>query len=448
MKKTLLFAIIALSFNAFSQSKHPTSHAMGTVRGRMENPGIKTSDIGSKMNPGRIFKHEAPDQGSLIRLFDSTYEWQWDTLSSGWKIAAKGIDYIYDSKNNLTSDIWQNWNGNVWVNSNKYLNTYDGSNNCTIALSQTWNGSAWVNSDQYTSSFDANNNQTAWLAQNWNGSAWVNSDQYTYSYDANNILTIELYQTWNGSGWVNQNQDTYSYDSNNNRTGDLYQSWNGSGWVNSGQWSFTYDANNNLISELFQSWNSSGWVNSILTTYSYDSKNNLTSDLFQTWNGSAWANYMKDLNTYDSNNNLINDLRQIFNGTTWVNYDQFLFSYDASKIENNYSAKYWDNTGTAVTSGDSISYYYHTVMGINDLSSNVSTVKIYPNPATDKITIELSEAIKECNLAIIDVEGQQLIIYVVTRQQMQVDISSLPQGLYFIRLTSNKTVITGKFIKL
>lgn len=173
-----------------------------------------------------------------------------------------------------------------------------------------------------------------------------------------------------------------------------------------------------------------------------------TQQRMENWNGSAWANYMKDLNNYDSNNNLINDLRQIFNGTTGVNYDQFLFSYDASKIENSYSAKYWDNTGTAVTSGDSISYYYHTVMGINDLSSNVSTVKIYPNPATDKITIELSEAIKECNLAIIDVEGQQLIIYVVTGQQMQVDISSLPQGLYFIRLTSNKTVITGKFIKL
>ena len=83
MKKSLLFVIISLSISAFAQSKHPTSPSMEKVRGRMEKTGIKTSDIASEMNLGQVFKHNAPNQGSLIQLFDSTFWWQWDTLSSG-----------------------------------------------------------------------------------------------------------------------------------------------------------------------------------------------------------------------------------------------------------------------------------------------------------------------------------------------------------------------------
>jgi len=331
MKKSLLFAIIVLSINASAQSKHPTSPSMETVRGRIEKTGIKTSDIAAKMNLGQVFKHKAPNQGSLIQVIDSTFWWQWDTLSTGWKIYSKGIDYLYDSKNNLTSILWQSWNGTTWVNSYKNLCTYDANNNLTSELDQNWNGSGWVNSHKYLSTYNANNYLTNELDQDWNGSVWVNTDQYTYSYNVNNNFTSELSQTWNG--------------------------------------------------------------------------------------------------------------------TTWVNSTQYTSTYDASNFEKSYSRKNWDSSGAKITDGDSSYYYYHTVLGIYEFTSNFNTLKIYPNPAKDNITLELSEAIKESNLAIIDIDGQQLITRQITSPKTQLDISALPNGVYFVRLTSEKSVLTGKFIK-
>jgi hypothetical protein len=43
--------------------------------------------------------------------------------------------------------------------------------------------------------------------------------------------------------------------------------------------------------------------------------------------------------------------------------------------------------------------------------------------------------------------GQQLITRQITRPVTQIDISVLPAGVYLVRMTSDKTVATGKFIK-
>ena len=84
-------------------------------------------------------------------------------------------------------------------------------------------------------------------------------------------------------------------------------------------------------------------------------------------------------------------------------------------------------------------------IGINKLQ--VSRLPLYPNPATDKITVETSEASKESNLEIVNIEGQQFITRQITDTKTQLDISTLPSGVYFVRVTNDKTVKMGKIIK-
>ena len=72
---------------------------------------------------------------------------------------------------------------------------------------------------------------------------------------------------------------------------------------------------------------------------------------------------------------------------------------------------------------------------------------IYPNPSFDHITIVTSETPTEGLLSISNLRGQQLITRQLIQPKTQLDISSLPSGVYFVRLTSEKTVSTGKFIK-
>lgn len=93
-KKSLLFVIIAISLNVSAQSKHSSSPSMDNFRGRVENTGITTYEIAFRMNLGQVFKHKAHAPGSSIKIFDSTIWWQWDNLSSGWKIIAKGIECL------------------------------------------------------------------------------------------------------------------------------------------------------------------------------------------------------------------------------------------------------------------------------------------------------------------------------------------------------------------
>ena len=240
MEKALLFAILALSMNAFAQNtrpafniQHPALKSFENFQGRTVDGGGKTPGIFSEMNSGTAIKHHAPQQPSLIQLYDSIYGWQWDTLDIGWKNDSRLIDIIYDANNNLTSFIEQSRNSSAWENVSKYISAYDASNNEISYLHQTWNGSDWENSFQGIYTYDAGNNLTNELYQSWNGSAWVNEEQYIYTYDANNNQT-----SWLMANLERQRlgeflrQYVYSFDASNNMTNELYQTWNGSAWEN------------------------------------------------------------------------------------------------------------------------------------------------------------------------------------------------------------------------
>jgi len=412
---TLVLINSALSLNAFAQSKYQTSNSLENVQGRVEHRGCKTSFIHSETNFGQTINHRIPEQRSLIQLNDSIYNWRWDTINIGW-IVTKVTNIVYDANYNLTNEMYQYWNGSVWVNHGKNTFSYDANNNQISELIQDWNGNAWVNFSQKTYTYDANNNQTSGLHQIGNGNAWENDWQYFCTYDANNNQTSALGQGWNGSVWVNLGKNTFSYDANNNQTSELYQGWSVSGWVNNKQIIYTYDTNNNQTSALSQFWNGSTWDDSSQYTFTYDANNNQTSALSQFWNGSAWRNIKQLSYTYDGNNFKITS-----------------------------SARYWNFEGTQIIESDSTRNYFHTVVnGVNELTVSLESITVYPNPSSDKITFETPV---EGYLSILNLNSQELITRQITEPKTQIDISTLPNGVYVVKLVGEKGVQVGKFIK-
>ena len=114
---------------------------------------------------------------------------------------------------------------------------------------------------------------------------------------------------------------------------------------------------------------------------------------------------------------------------------------------------YFTDANTGYAAGD-----YGTILntkngggfpvGLSDASYKSGTLKIYPNPSSKTIYIETSSTTATCRqLLIINTSGQHLITRQITTLKTQLDISTLPQGVYFVRLTSDKSVATGKFIK-
>jgi hypothetical protein len=78
-----------------------------------------------------------------------------------------------------------------------------------------------------------------------------------------------------------------------------------------------------------------------------------------------------------------------------------------------------------------------------------SAVRIYPNPSSKNITIELPKttAIKNTNLSIYNLNGQEVLSKRITEQMIVENISDLPGGVYFITVLNDRTLLTGKFFK-
>jgi hypothetical protein len=86
------------------------------------------------------------------------------------------------------------------------------------------------------------------------------------------------------------------------------------------------------------------------------------------------------------------------------------------------------------------------VMSPSD-SGEGPAVRIYPIPSSNSITIELPDPSPQFQISIFNLSGQELIHKNSTGQEAEIDISSLSRGLYFVRLTVERTVRIGKFVK-
>lgn len=87
-------------------------------------------------------------------------------------------------------------------------------------------------------------------------------------------------------------------------------------------------------------------------------------------------------------------------------------------------------------------------VGINEKQQS-NSLKINPNPATEKITIESSVTGSSLNgtVSVYGIAGQELIRQQVQGSRVEINISSLQKGVYFIRLMNSEKTVSGKFVK-
>ena len=76
--------------------------------------------------------------------------------------------------------------------------------------------------------------------------------------------------------------------------------------------------------------------------------------------------------------------------------------------------------------------------GVVNSLKDAAGVSVYPNPATDLLTIEFDEEVSEMTIAIVDVMGRTImsIINQFSGNRTEISVNELPQGAYFITGTS------------
>jgi hypothetical protein len=70
---------------------------------------------------------------------------------------------------------------------------------------------------------------------------------------------------------------------------------------------------------------------------------------------------------------------------------------------------------------------------------------MFPNPASDKVSIEGS--VKFDEIEIVSIDGRTLLIITPSAYITEIELNSLSSGVYFIRVKSNGEFATREFIK-
>ena len=88
----------------------------------------------------------------------------------------------------------------------------------------------------------------------------------------------------------------------------------------------------------------------------------------------------------------------------------------------------------------------HTCIGITEIAQ--SGIRLWPNPATDMLNVELSATVQlPLRLTLIDLTGRVLLSQEISQPHSVISLSSLPRGAYFCRLASKEINVTAKVIK-
>jgi len=101
--------------------------------------------------------------------------------------------------------------------------------------------------------------------------------------------------------------------------------------------------------------------------------------------------------------------------------------------------------GTSMGNNFTKSFYINaTTTGVETITADA--LSIYPNPVKDELLIINNEQLTMNNVEIVDIMGK--IIYnssfIINNS---INVSSLPQGIYFLKIETDKGIVTKKFVK-
>ena len=82
-------------------------------------------------------------------------------------------------------------------------------------------------------------------------------------------------------------------------------------------------------------------------------------------------------------------------------------------------------------------------------NKEITEVKIYPNPAKDKLFVEITQTsqIKELSVFLYDLKGQMQLQQLIQQSKTEIDISDFAKGIYILKVRNTDGVIVKRIMK-
>lgn len=86
---------------------------------------------------------------------------------------------------------------------------------------------------------------------------------------------------------------------------------------------------------------------------------------------------------------------------------------------------------------------------VSNVNSSESDIMLYPNPVSSELNVVYNANADIKNVAIYNIIGKVMAVYKVSGTSANMNLSNIPAGIYFIRLTNSRgdVVATRKFTK-
>ena len=135
-----------------------------------------------------------------------------------------------------------------------------------------------------------------------------------------------------------------------------------------------------------------------------------------------------------------------------INTPPRLYDTIIATNSDNAVAKGWKvyfDTRTGLSGGYEHAVTYGTfdcsLIGIDDIVLDITEAEIYPNPVTDKLNIETRD--KVLTLEVFDALGRRVIFKAPNQTSIGLDISTLKQGVYILKLQTKQGIGSYKIVK-
>lgn len=287
----------------------------------------------------------------------------------------------------------------AWYTQDLAAHTYDAGNNRTMTFDYTYSTStsSLQPMGKTTNTYTAGQlTESVQQLYNTATSAYVNQSKRIYVYTGGN-MTEYRYEVWDPAGagaWKPYSRNTYTYDGNNNQLSQQLENWNGatSAYENTNLVEYGYDANNNMTSYIHKQWISGAWQNWARYIYVYDGANKMVADSNYQWNT---ANSVYDLYTVSTMHYTAN-LRDTTITRTWTGSSmdttmRTVNTYNSlGQLTRWHTQNYTAGTWTYGLGNYDYKYYYNGFTNVAQATAATIGVNVYPNPAQDVLTIQLS----------------------------------------------------------
>jgi hypothetical protein len=275
--------------------------------------------------------------------------------------------------------------------------------------------------------------------------------KYEYTYDSNGRCTqfVASSVDEDTGDWVAVMKFDFTYNDSGKMITVVYSMSLASQWITYMKYDLTYDTNGRLGTEILSQLDfvSNQLVLKSKYEYGYDANGNNTTCLTSEWNATAnkWDLYSNETSTYNTSYNF-SDL--IFpSGYSMVSITYLPSAGDIFNMPVEDVETLRDNTNGVWNNNTKTHYYFsaNTGTGMNETKASESDEFIvYPNPVSDGFRLNTSE--KNVRVSIYDLSGSLLLTKQISGNEY-IDISTLPQGMYMVRATTEKGSVTKKIVK-